>query len=838
MKKRTKEDLPSHIVGIGASAGGLEALQTLFEYMPNDLGVAYVVVQHLSPDFKSMMGELLSKVTSMPATQAQEGEELKANRVYLIPAGKLMRVAEGKFYLSELPPDNRINLPINEFFRTLADDAQNRAVGIVLSGTGSDGSRGIQSLKEMGGLVIAQDPDEAKFDGMPTSAINTRSVDFTLKMEDIPKRIQQFISHPLTQKNRTDFREHLTENIDIIDRILNLIQSKTELDFKAYKESTVSRRIGHRMSINSLHNLGEYWEFLIKNPEEVEQVKQDLLIGVTQFCRDPHVWERAYDDVIKPLLVDSSPLDPIRIWVAGCSTGEEAYTIGMLFSEALLELEITRNITIFASDIDQSAINVGATGIYPPSISSEVPTTLLHRYFNVLQDGSFQVVKELRAMVVFAAHNLIQDPPFSNMDLVSCRNTLIYLQNPAQHKVLAFFHFAVKLGGCLVLGTAESPGSFSNHFDTIDSKAKIYRKSRDSKISPSPISPTPRMPTRHYHPRTLPQFISMANDRINKTKKTTAIGRDVLVDHYVPPTLIVNSKLQVVFSYGDTSAFTAKIKPGHISNDLADILQTRFSGQALSAAHQVLRERQSVLMKGITDESGKAWSLKCFDFMDGNELEPFVVLSFVPNVESGQILADVEYDIDEQTQKRIEELDHALIDCQKLYRESLEELDTTREELQSSNEELMAANEELQSTNEELQSVNEELYTVNSEHQQKIFELTEINNDLENLMIATNLAVLFLDNELRIRRFTDALKNFVNIIEFDLNRDFRDLSFKEPLQHLDKMVLAVNSGSESQIIKIFKSDKQSVEVNVLPYKIGDSQRGVIISMHEINTKLS
>ena len=836
MEKRATEKEAQYIVGIGASAGGLEALQELFNVLPDNLGASYVIAQHLSPDFKSMMDELLSKNTKMAVHQAVEGEKLKPDTVYLIPAGKLMRVAEGCIYLSDLPPDNRINLPINELFRTIAEDVQNRAIGIILSGTGSDGSRGILSLKEMGAMVIAQNPAEARFDGMPLNAINTGSVDFVLNVQEIPEQLRRFIEHPLVREQPSKFREHLSKNSKILDDILGLINDRTELDFRAYKESTVSRRIEHRMSINSKHTLLEYWEYLNGTPDEVELVKQDLLIGVTQFFRDAEVWERLYEDVVKPMVLETSKDDTIRVWVPGCSTGEEAYSYAILFSEAMQELKVERQVTLFASDIDQSAVAFAANGIYPGSISSEMSSEFIARYFNLLNDGSYQVTKEIRNMVVFATHNLIQDPPFSNMNLVSCRNTLIYLQNAAQQKVMAFFHFALKVKGYLVLGSAESPGSFSIYFDFTDQRNRIYQKAKDIKVPSSQIHSAKPFQNRHYKPKSVAHYLSSPNKRIEVDRKSAAVGRQAMMEAYLPPTLITDTKLRVIYSYGDTTAFTAPLRPGLVTHDLSDVLRDDLSGQAISAAHQVLRENISVFMEDIRVTETERWSLRCFSFNENGPDNVFVAISFVPGSMQSSPDSDITYKRSEQTVKRIEELDNALIECQKLYREALEDLDTTSEELQSSNEELMAANEELQSTNEELQSVNEELYTVNSEYQQKIVELTDINNDLENLMIATHLAVLFLNSDLKIRRFTHAMKQYVNIIDFDINRDFRDLSFKKPLTALDELVSQVNRGQKSTVKEVYQDDStaQRYEVTVSQYKIGDSAKGVIISIVELH----
>lgn len=825
---------PTHVIGIGASAGGLEALQNLFDNLPNDLGVAYVVVQHLSSDFKSMMDELISKHTQMGVKIAIEDEELLANHVYLIPSGKLMRIFEGKIYLSDLPPDNRINLPINEFFKSLAEDQQNHAVGIVLSGTGSDGSRGILALKEVGAMVIAQDPEEAQFDGMPLSAINTGSVDVVLSTKNMSQQIKNFVHHPLNANTKKDFRIHLSENEALLEKILNLIQAQTDLDFKAYKESTVARRIEHRMGINNAKTLQEYYEQIKENQDEIDAMKQDLLIGVTQFFRDLEVWEDVKKNIIKPLLEDGDEETPIRIWSSGCSTGEEPYTIAILFIEMMKTLGINRSIKIFASDIDQTALAYAAAGVYPNSITGEIPPLYITNYFNQLSSGNYQICKEIRSMVVFATHNVIQDPPFSNMDMVSCRNALIYLQNAAQQKAISFFHFSLKKDGYLLLGSAETPGNLISFFETINSRLRIYSKTKNIRI---PLSSLGTIGAKHsrYNPKAIPQFLARNTKLESKKLQASKVGYNNLFDIYIPPTILVNNKLGVVYSYGDTSYFTQKLKPGHVTNNIIDIINPEFVTHCISAAHQTVREKKTLYYQNVyTDKDlGVSWSIKAFRFLEDETNEELIALSFLKNEAEVVRDSEISYNISEQAETRIMELDSSLIECQNLYKEALEQLDNTSEELQSSNEELMAANEELQSTNEELQSVNEELYTVNSEFQQKITELTSTNNDLENLLKSTKLAVLFLDKTLKIRRFTEEFKKFVNLIEFDIDREFKDLSLKSNFDGLHDLIEQVNE-TEENIVKLYELSKnKKIEVTISSYALNSVHNGVVLSMREV-----
>ena len=825
-------NLPTHIVAIGVSAGGLEALESFFNAVDDDLGCAYIVIQHLSPDFKSMMDQLLSKYTNMEIVQAEDGQTLNSNKVYLVPAGKSLRIVDGEIALQELPKENRINLPINAIFANLAKESDVGLIGIILSGTGSDGCRGIVAMKEMGALVIAQDPAEAQFDGMPQNAIGTGAVDFVLKTDEMPEYIRNYVSHPLASAESETFKYHLSQNTDVLRKILILIQDKTGLDFKAYKESTVSRRIKHRISIHNMVSLSEYWEYLQHNEDEIELVKQDLLIGVTRFFRDKEAWERIKETVVVPLLENSKHGKPIRVWSAGCSTGEEAYTLAMLFDATMGEMGIERTVKVFASDIDQISINYAGNGIYPSSISDELSPEFLSKYFNQLTDGEFQVSKELRAKVVFAIHNMIEDPPFSNMNFVSCRNAMIYFQQAAQQKAMAFFHFSLIKDGYLVLGSSESPGKFSSYFPAVDSSNRIYQKKSEARIPIAQISGS-GLRKSGYELRSIPQFVERINRRIVKPK-SKSVGIDQLQEHYLPPTFILNTKLQTVFSYGDTSAFTEKLRPGEITNDISEIVKNEIVSSVLSAAHEVIREGNKVVMRNVLQSEKDVYSISCFSFLDTDSTERFIALSFlksseVDSEESNEVSV---YTPDEQSQQRIIELETAYVECQRMYREALEDLDSTSEELQTSNEELMAANEELQSTNEELQSVNEELYTVNSEYQQKIVELTDTNNDLENLLNATDLAVLFLDADLNIRRYTRPIRNFINIMDFDLNRPFNDLSLKFKMDDIHDIVAKVNKEAKSHYSVIDFEDTHGIEISISPYSIGKDTQGVVISMRE------
>ena len=827
---------PSHIVAIGVSAGGLAALESFFDAIDNNLGCAYIVIQHLSPDFKSMMDKLLSKHTSMDIVQAQDGQLLYRDKVYLVPAGQFLQIVDGIITLANLPKENRISLPINAIFTRLSIDAHIGLVGIILSGTGSDGCRGIVALKEIGALVIAQDPNEAQFSGMPQSAIATGAVDFTLQTNEMPQYIKNYVSHPLATAESETFKYHLSENTDVIRNILELILSETGLDFSTYKESTISRRIKHRLSVRNLASLSDYWAFLQSNHFEIELIKQDLLIGVTQFFRDGHTWQTLKEDVIVQLINNSDKDTPIRVWCAGCSTGEEAFSIAMLIDDVCNELDVVRNLTIFASDIDQAAVSYASNGLYPVSISDEIPHHYLEKYFTKVSDEQYQIDKKLRAKIVFATHNMIDDPPFSNINFISCRNTLIYLQESAQQRVFGFFHYALVKSGFLLLGSSETPAKLISYFPVLDSTNHIYQKSNDVSIPISEMSSVKlksRLQSIPSSPTVIKKIIKKDYPSVNKP-----LGLSHIQEQYLPPTFIINKQLQVVYSYGDTSLFTQKLGPGEVTIDIAVIVRADLVGSVISAAHEVMRKDNKVVMRNVLNDNKKSYSISCFGFLDEASSQRHLAISFIEyTTENAASTTDKlvsVYSLEDQTQQRIVELESAYADCQKMYTEVLDDLDTTSEELQTSNEELMATNEELQSTNEEIQSVNEELYTVNSEYQQKIIELTDANNDLESLLNATDLAILYLDSELNIRRYTRPIQNFINIMDFDINRPFKDLSLKFKMDNVYDIIEQVNSNGKNHYSVIELQDTNALEISINPYSIGKDNQGVVLSIREKN----
>ena len=547
-KKKAKPAAPSFVVGLGASAGGLEALESFFDAMPSDSGMAFVVIQHLSPTHKSMMSELLSRHTPMPVCQAEDGATAEPNHVYLIPPKKCLTIFKGKLLLTEWDSKDGPNLPVDAFFASLARDCGERAVGIALSGTGSDGTRGIRSIKEAGGLVMIQDEHSAKFSGMPHSAIATGLADYILPAQEMPPALLKFIRHPLfTKRNGSEL--HLAVNF--VEKIEEFVRARTGVDFSRYKQSTVVRRLERRIGISQVQNTEQYLEYLRQTPQEVTAFFNDLLISVTRFFRDRESFDRLREEVI-PALFASAKDRTVRVWVPGCATGEEAYSIAILMQEHVHTLHKRFEVKIFATDVNKETILFAGAGLYPGSITADVSPDLLARYF-VQTEGGYQISRNIRDQVVFARHDLLKDPPFTRMNLVSCRNLLIYLQTPEQREVLSLLHFALCPAGYLFLGSSESVGEQHDTLEPINAKARIFQKRAGTSLARPPLAniTTPFPPARE----TLSAHPSVS-DGGKQEKLYEAINAKLLAD-FVPTCFAVNDKSEVLYSFGETKAFLA-----------------------------------------------------------------------------------------------------------------------------------------------------------------------------------------------------------------------------------------------------------------------------------------
>lgn len=819
-----------YIVGIGASAGGLEAIEAFVKEIPINTGLAFVIVQHLSPDYKSLMAELLSKHTLMPVQRIEDGVLVEKNHIYLIPPRKNLTMFHDRLLLKEQVRNEGLNLPVDVFFQSLADDCNERAIGIILSGTGSDGTRGIRAIKERGGMVMVQDEESAKFNGMPSNAIATGLADFILAPNEMPAQLLAFIKHPYSV---TQPPEAIANADTDVARIFALLRDKCKVDFTFYKPSTVFRRIERRVSINQLNDLSEYVRYLEVNPQEITTLYQELLIGVTSFFRDDYVYEEFKEKWLAEIITKVNE-EEIRIWVSACSTGEEAYSIAMLLAEYREKTGTHFRVKIFATDIDQIAVEKASAGIYPESIVADVPSPLLSKYF-LRCDDNFRISQKIREMVVFAQHNLIKDPPFTNIHILSCRNVLIYLQPILQKKILELFNFSLHREGLLILGTSETIGEMVDYFEMVSPKAKFYRSK--GKYKPLGLDLKMRTSLPDIHP--IYNAPSYRNSRYGDDK-TLDRFINALADDVLPFTLIVNEAMEVTHIFGDAKKYLV-YPSGKIVTDVTKLVIKDLSIPIATGIQKCLKSNANVSLANIRvrEHNDTRTIHLAVKSLPGKKGQEKLIAILINELNTPNLSATEEntfsYDVNKEASQRIADLDQELQFTRESLQATVEELETSNEELQATNEELLASNEELQSTNEELQSVNEELYTVNAEYQGKITELTLLNNDLDNLFNSTNIATLFLDENLDVRRFTPKLEAIFHILKSDLGRPFHHLSHS--LKNVD-LGLLVKQVANSQ--KTLEQELQTQNgtwylLRVIPYAVSESFfAGVILTFVDID----
>ena len=833
---------PSHFVGIGASAGGLEAIDTFFKNMSPNSGCAFIVVQHLSPDHKSLMAELLSKRSDMPVNRAEEGMVVEANHVYLIPPNYDLRIFHGKLLLTEQNRQGGINLPIDIFLASLAEDQADKSVAIILSGTGSDGTRGVRAIKEKVGMVMVQNEESAAFDGMPRSAIATGLVDYILAPEEMPAQLISYIQHPYAKPKERS--ESLLSDEDSTNRIFSLLREKTGVDFTYYKPSTMVRRIERRMSVNQILSLRDYVRYLEKYPAEIDAMHRDLLIGVTSFFRDPQAFEQLRKKWL-PELIRKSETKSIRMWVSGCSTGEEAYTLAILCQEVMAEIGILAEIKIFATDVDKDAIATAGSGVYPESISADVPAEYLTKYFH-RRDHDYMISRLIREMVVFAQHNLIKDPPFTNIELVSCRNLLIYLQPVLQLRVMELINFSLNPNGILLLGTSETTGEMTDFFDPLHHKWKIYRsrgrKRRDVlSEQASNYDPGSRM-SRPASMLLTPGYSHSYRHNLHEEERIVERLLKGVNDRYLPFTMVINERMELLHMVGDASDYL-QFPSGKMLTDITKLARKDLAIPLATGVQKAVKSQNNIDYSNIhlreDDGCSKVVNMHIALLPQTKTQEPLLGVFIEEQAKPEQSKSDAasqSYDVGKEAQQRINDLEQELQFTRENLQATVEELETSNEELQATNEELLASNEELQSTNEELQSVNEELYTVNAEHQSKITELTEVNNDLDNLLSNIRIATLFLDHNLEIRRFTPEVTHFLRIIDQDVGRPFDHLTHDLIDVDLDTIVRNVNDNHKHIEREVLDRMGNTYLMRVLPYRIGpDFYSGVLLTFVNINS---
>lgn len=824
--KTTQEQVssPLTVVGIGASAGGLEALQQFFTDLPDNSGFAFIVIQHLSPDYKSLMAEILGKYTGMMVLQAENEMTVEQNTVYLIPPKKNMTLKNGRLLLTDYP-HGFINHPIDVFFTSLAEEKRDRALAIILSGTGSDGTNGIKAIKEHGGFVLVQEPKSAKFDGMPRSVISTGLADLVLPPKKLAEEILNFSNVPsITPLPETT---HIFSDEETLAHIYMTLKKASGIDFTHYKRNTVLRRIERRMAVSHCPTLTSFAKLVDNSLNETNLLIKDILIGVTRFFRDSEFFEKLKYGAIYNIIEHSDETVPIRIWSAGCSTGEEAYSLAILFREVLEETRLKRDIKIFATDVDAGAIETAGKGTFPESIVDDVSAERLAKYFKKVND-QYQISKDIRKLIIFATHNMLSDPPFGKLDLICCRNVLIYFQPILQKGLFAIFHSALKNGGYLFLGKSETASEYAKVFTPFSITEKIYMHRSDGKMDnlTPPAFNIPSIKT------AVPSMAERSSQTEDNFAQEDIYSR--FLERFLPASVILDEQNNIIHFFGNYADYL-NIAPGKATFNFFSLVSKDINLVSSTAINRCRTEKCAVTYTGISvdcptgrriidlsvqpisDISSSAASLLAVLFMEHNSAELDGITE--------------KYDINTTAAQRIVDLEHELQVSQNDLRNTIGELETVNEELQAANEELLTANEELQSSNEELQSVNEELYTVNSEFQQKLDELTMMTNDLSNFLSSTMIGILFVDNKLNIRKFTEYIGREFQMAPQDVGRPIQIFAHSFPDEDIVR-------DAQKVMKTLIPIDREVVGMNgrfytmrIAPYRTTENNiRGLVITV--------
>lgn len=824
---------PMIVVGVGASAGGLEALEQMFDNVALESRMAFVVIQHLSPDFRSLMDELLSRHTRLAIHRVENGMPVEPNSVYLIPPKKEMIISNGRLLLSDKDQSAQFTLPIDIFFRSLAQDCKTNAVGVILSGTGSDGSIGVTKIHEAGGLVVVQSEESAKFSGMPRSAIETGMADLVVP----PGKIGPLLTLFANKSNREEFLAELasdSEDEPVLQMVFGALQKEYGVDFRQYKPGTMLRRLHRRSQMANCASVEEYAHSIVMNAAERRELYGDLLIGVTTFFRDPDSFDALRNELQERLKSDWRD-DPIRIWVCGCSTGQEAYTIAMIMHDLLEPLGRVSNIRIFATDIDRGSLDIASRGVYENDEIAHIPNPFVSRFFTETVQG-YQIRSEIRQMITFAPHNALRDAPFTNLNLVTCRNFLIYLNNDAQQKVLSLICFGLKAKGLLFLGSSETPGELASDLKVVHSNAKIFQKigANSSYSYGRPALDLTGLTVPTVQGRTLPRGASGGS----VTPELLGVY-DSLLSLFITSAVLINHDGAVVQVFGDGAKYMS-FPTGRITSKLSELALEELRLPISGAVHRARKTLEAVSIERIRVHiHGDERTIHIVATpLPTKSDKLFVLIRFVDcNQDDSHATPQSSVSVIQNAAEQIDELAIELSYTKENLNLTIEELETSNEELQATNEEMIAANEELQSTNEELHSVNEELYTVNAEYQKKIVELTKLNNDFDNLLASTNIHTVFLDGDLNIRLFTPKAVEVFNFAKEDIGRKFDSFTHKLNLTSLAsdlKQVLETGCLVEREVLD---QRQHSFLLRILPYMATGKVSGVVISMLDISARV-
>ncbi|MDT8425393.1 MAG: CheR family methyltransferase [Methyloprofundus sp.] len=828
------------VVGIGSSAGGLEALETFFAHLPPKNGMAFIIVTHQQPGHLSLLPELLAGFTEMTVVAAENGVLLQQNQVYVCPPGKNLGILNRRLHLMDIGKDAHLHLPIDYFFRSLAADLQEMAIGIILSGTGTDGTLGLKAIKGESGMTMVQEPKSAKFDGMPCSAITMGDVDFILAPEDMGNQLLHYTQSPFLLAMNPIVNEQAI-SLEPIQKVFMLLRNRTGHDLSNYKQSTIRRRIARRMNIHQLKSLDHYVHFLQENPHEIDCLFKELLINVTNFFRDPEAFQLLSDKILPHFLAKKPDNYELRLWIPACSSGEEAYSLAIILLELMDQFQKPFTFQIFATDLDNEVINRAREGLYPSGVAADISAERLQRFFKV-QESNYRIQKEVRDKVVFALQNVIKDPPFTHIDLISCRNLLIYLNADLQKQLMPQFHYALNPDGLLFLGSSESIGSGEDLFTVQDKKWKLYqRKNIAIKL---PLNSLNHSTVKAQNSgAVLPNPFAIVQQQGTIARQIEKL----LLERYAPVCIIINEHGKIVYIHGRTGKYLEPPSGGEPNWNVIEMAREGLRMPLVASLRKIAKQDNTEIIsekvRVKTNGDFEFIDLKLIKIVQPEALMGLFLLSLHPSL-------SLEKDPETKTKQYIqvnssdekEQLEQELLFTKESLRASIEELETTNEELCSTNEELQSTNEELQSSNEELetskeemQSLNEELITVNEELHNKIEEYARSRDDLQNLLNSTDIASVFLDNNLRIKRFTKQAQNIISLIDSDIGRPLSDQASHLKYPHL------IDDAKNVLETLVFK-DKEVQTVNgdwyllrILPYRTAENMiDGLAISFININ----
>ncbi len=820
------------IVGIGASAGGLEALEQFLRHIPVDSGMAFVIVQHLDPTHKGVMPELLQRCTPMRVAQIKDQTPVQPNHVYVIAPNKDLSLLRGILHLFDPVTARGLRLPIDFFFRSLAEDQRERSIGIILSGMGSDGTLGLRAIKEAAGIALAQEPASAKFDAMPRNAIDARLVDIVAPAGELYSRLVTYLGRvPVSEPT------HLTPTVrdqSSLDKVVILLRTRTGHDFSLYKKSTLYRRIERRMGLQQIDRIAQYVHYLQENPQEQDLLFKELLIGVTSFFRDPAAWAELRDQVFPALLAHYPNGGRLRVWTAGCSTGEEAYSLGIVFKEALAQLNPAPpfSLQIFATDLDREAIDEARQGVYPANIATDVSPERLQRFFTPEDRGGYRIAKEIREMVTLATQNLIMDPPFTKLDLLICRNVLIYLVPELQKKLLPLFHYSLNPGGMLFLGSAETASNATTLFVPLEGAGRFYQRKESAARQETMEFPTAFL--------ALPARPPLLAEAPVVESNLQTLVESIILTRFSPAAVLANTQGDILYIKGRTGQYLEPAA-GRANWNLFTMAREGLRDELLGLCQRARGESEALIRRGVRVKTNGDYQMVDLTVQALNEPAALRGLLLVVLTEGstspvakrrGKAAAasgDAAFGQDEARQLR-----ETLQSTREEMQTSQEELKSANEELQSTNEELQSTNEELTTSKEEMQSLNEELQTVNAELQAKIEELSRISNDMKNLLNSTDIATLFLDDELHVRRFTSPLTKLIKLIPSDVGRSITDIA--------SDLLYPTLINDVTEVLRTLVFIEKSVatrdhcwfKVRIMPYRTLDNRiDGVVVTFFDI-----